>query len=69
MPTTFESDLPYPLRFMIDCKIVGMSWIRLNPGKYTIRKFDGELANKVSRCQIEIDVENFVDIICLPCEG
>lgn len=34
---TYESNLPYALRFMIDNEIVGMSWIRVNAGKYTVR--------------------------------
>lgn len=34
---TFESNMPYPLRFMIDTDIVGMSWLNIKAGKYTIR--------------------------------
>ena len=61
---TYESNLPYALRFMIDNEIVGMSWIRVDPTKYRVRT-----TNRQSNCQIEIDVENFNDAICLPCEG
>ncbi|CDW90396.1 dna polymerase delta catalytic subunit-like [Stylonychia lemnae] len=62
---TFESNLPYALRFMIDNEIVGMSWIRVDEGKYKIRSQNFKITN----AQIEIDVENFNDIQCLPCEG
>lgn len=34
---TYESNLPYALRFMIDNGIVGMSWIKIKAGKYRIR--------------------------------
>lgn len=62
---TYESNLPYALRFMIDNEIVGMSWIRVDAGKYRIRA----PSMKQSNCQIEIDVEDFNDVACLPCEG
>jgi DNA polymerase delta subunit 1 len=34
---TYESNLPYALRFMIDNEIVGMSWIRVKAGCYRVR--------------------------------
>ena len=34
---TYESNLPYALRFMIDNEIGGMSWIKVPAGKYTVR--------------------------------
>jgi DNA polymerase delta subunit 1 len=34
---TYESNLPYALRFMIDNQVVGMSWIKIPAGKYRIR--------------------------------
>lgn len=33
---TFESNIPYALRFMIEYDIVGMGWIELN--NYSIRE-------------------------------
>lgn len=65
MSVTYESNLPYALRFMIDNEIVGMSWIRVNAGQYVIRPY----SLKKSNAQIEIDIENFNDVECLPCEG
>ncbi|KAI3618406.1 hypothetical protein CBS9595_002769 [Malassezia furfur] len=41
----------YTLRFMIDHEIVGMNWIELKPGHYTVRSANAS----ISRCQIEVD--------------
>ncbi|KAH7905236.1 ribonuclease H-like domain-containing protein [Hygrophoropsis aurantiaca] len=51
---TFESNVPYPLRFMADTKMAGMSWVEIPATKYTIRKEDDN--TKISTCQIELDV-------------
>ncbi|EIN06111.1 delta DNA polymerase [Punctularia strigosozonata HHB-11173 SS5] len=48
--TTFESNLAYVLRFMIDTKVVGMNWIEVPAGKYNLVK------DKKSQCQIELSV-------------
>lgn len=34
---TFESNLAYLLRFMIDCKVTGANWIELPAGTYQMR--------------------------------
>ncbi|KAM0756294.1 hypothetical protein T439DRAFT_308756 [Meredithblackwellia eburnea MCA 4105] len=52
--TTYESNIAYTLRFMIDHHIVGMNWIELPAGKYTIRT----ATQKVSKCQIEIECDH-----------
>ena len=62
---TYESNLPYALRYMIDNEIVGMSWIKVEAGNYKIRPRN----LRVSNAQIEIDVENYNNAHCLPCEG
>ncbi|KAJ7880316.1 DNA polymerase family B-domain-containing protein [Mycena olivaceomarginata] len=51
--TTFESNIAYTLRFMIDTKVVGMNWIEVPPKKYTIITAGKE---KKSNCQLEISV-------------
>jgi DNA polymerase delta subunit 1 len=63
--TTYESNLPYALRFMIDNEIVGMSWVKVKAGKYRERP----RSEKHCSTQIELDVEDFNDLECLPCEG
>ena len=35
---TFESNMPYALRFMIDKGIVGMGWIKIPAGLFKIRE-------------------------------
>ncbi|KAI0295971.1 hypothetical protein BC826DRAFT_1006478 [Russula brevipes] len=50
--TTFESNIPFILRFMIDTGVVGMNWIEVPPGKYSLLK--GK--DKKSQCQIELSV-------------
>ncbi|CAG8460463.1 9538_t:CDS:10 [Cetraspora pellucida] len=47
---TFESNIKYVLRFMIDCKVTGANWIELPPKTY---RFCAEF-EKYSRCQLEI---------------
>ena len=32
--TTYESNLPYALRFMIDCEIGGMTWIKVEKNNW-----------------------------------
>ena len=42
-----------------------MSWVRINAGRWNIRN----PSQKASHCQIEFDVNNYNDVIGLPCEG
>lgn len=44
--TTYESNVPFPLRFMIDNDIGGMTWIRVEKGKWKIRREN----KKETRC-------------------
>ncbi|TPX57005.1 DNA-directed DNA polymerase [Powellomyces hirtus] len=60
---TYESNIPYPLRFMIDTKIQGASWVELPPSSYQIRT-----DNAISSSQIEIDV-HYSDIRAHQPEG
>ena len=47
---TFESNIPFPLRYMIDSKIQGGSWIEIPPKSYDLR------TENATTCQIELDV-------------
>ncbi|KAJ8455480.1 hypothetical protein ONZ45_g18936 [Pleurotus djamor] len=49
---TFESNLQFVLRFMIDMKVVGMNWIEVPAGGYHLRT--GK--EKQSHCQIELEL-------------
>ncbi|XP_027913140.1 DNA polymerase delta catalytic subunit-like isoform X1 [Vigna unguiculata] len=46
---TYESSVPFSLRFMIDCKIVGGNWIEIPVGKYK------KIVESMSYCQLEFD--------------
>ncbi|KAI8336982.1 DNA polymerase family B-domain-containing protein [Chlamydoabsidia padenii] len=46
--TTYESNLAYLLRFMIDCKVTGCNWIELPAGSYTLSETHS------SEAQIEV---------------
>ncbi|CAO3647176.1 unnamed protein product [Cunninghamella blakesleeana] len=60
--TTYESNLAYLLRFMIDCKVTGSNWIELPPGTYTIT------SNPTSNVQLEVST-TYDKIISHPPEG
>ncbi|KAF8726461.1 hypothetical protein AX14_007849 [Amanita brunnescens Koide BX004] len=62
MPT-FESNVAYPLRFMIDTKLVGMNWVEVPAGKYKIVK-----QNNKSHCQLEI-IMSYDAFVSHPPEG
>ena len=55
---TYESHISFVLRFMIDNDIVGMGWVSLKPWKFTVRS----KKEKISTCQLEIDVPNYHDL-------
>lgn len=46
---TYESNVLFALRFMIDCNIVGGNWIEVPTGKYK------ETTKRLSYCQFEFD--------------
>ncbi|GAA5952659.1 hypothetical protein JCM10213_005216 [Rhodosporidiobolus nylandii] len=50
---TFESNIAYTLRFMIDHHIVGMNWLELKAGTYTLKN-----VGKISNCQYEVECEH-----------
>ena len=59
--STYESNLAFILRFMIDRGIVGCGWICIKAGKY-------EPLYLESRCQIEV-IALASDVNCLPVDG
>ncbi|KAK5118956.1 DNA-directed DNA polymerase delta [Meristemomyces frigidus] len=60
---TFDS-IQYVLRFMIDTKIAGMSWVSVEPGKYQVIP----QREQHSHCQIEAYC-HYKDIIAHPIDG
>lgn len=61
---TYESNVPFVLRFMIDNNIQGADWIEFPAKTFSVV----DEAKKVSRCTLEVDI--FYDnLIVHPCEG
>lgn len=50
---TYESNMPYALRFMIDLGIVGAGWIKIPQFMYTLRPVN----KHISRCTMEFDAD------------
>ncbi|KAF4617118.1 hypothetical protein D9613_005965 [Agrocybe pediades] len=57
---TFEADVPYFMRFMVDNQVNAMTWLRIEPGNYEIIPAE----EKVSHCQVEIKVNQEALLIC-----
>ncbi|XP_065070198.1 DNA polymerase delta catalytic subunit-like [Rhopilema esculentum] len=57
---TFESNIDFEVRFMVDSNIVGCNWIELPPKSYRIREASKSTSRggltPTSHCQIEVDV-------------
>lgn len=49
---TYESNVPYVLRFMIDNEISGSDWVECPAGSYSIRP----PSKKLSHCSLEVDI-------------
>ena len=56
---TYESNMPYVLRFMIDKDLAGCGWITLPKGKFTINE---NVNRYVSRSQVEVRID-YSDIV------
>ncbi|DBA02210.1 TPA: hypothetical protein N0F65_007620 [Lagenidium giganteum] len=61
---TYESNVPFILRFMIDQNISGCNWVEAPQGSYSIRG----PANKRSLCQLEIDIV-YTSLVSHPTAG
>ncbi|KAJ4960448.1 hypothetical protein NE237_020358 [Protea cynaroides] len=59
---TYESNVLFALRFMIDCNIVGGNWIEVPVGKYV------KTGKNLSYCQLEFDCL-YSDVISHDAEG
>ncbi|XP_033123470.1 DNA polymerase delta catalytic subunit-like [Anneissia japonica] len=49
---SYESNIDFEIRFMVDTEVVGCNWIELPAGQYFVRKKD----DAQSLCQVEVDV-------------
>uniref|UniRef100_A0A667Y482 DNA polymerase n=1 Tax=Myripristis murdjan TaxID=586833 RepID=A0A667Y482_9TELE len=60
---SYEANIDFEIRFMVDTDVVGCCWIELPKGKYRVRE-----ERSVSLCQYEVDV-GWTDLISHPAEG
>ena len=51
--TTYESNVLYPLRFMVDKGVVGGNWVALPAGTYRLGPPGGRGAPAATHCQVE----------------
>lgn len=61
---SFESNIDFEIRFMVDTKVVGCNWVEVPAGAYKVRSG----AACASRAQIEIDVK-WTDLVSHEPEG
>ncbi|XP_077358619.1 DNA polymerase delta catalytic subunit isoform X1 [Festucalex cinctus] len=71
---SFEANIDFEIRFMVDCDVVGCCWIELPNGQYRVREeksvadTDSKHPGRESLCQYEVDVA-WTDLISHPAEG
>ncbi|KAJ3583701.1 hypothetical protein NHX12_015815 [Muraenolepis orangiensis] len=71
---TYEANIDFEIRFMVDCNVVGCCWMELPKGKYRVRQekapgdMNGGNPSMVSLCQYEVDV-GWMDLVSHPAEG
>ncbi|KAL0993510.1 hypothetical protein UPYG_G00108950 [Umbra pygmaea] len=72
--SSYEANIDFEIRFMVDSGVVGCCWIELPKGKYRVREersteeTDHCYPGKVSLCQYELDV-GWTQLISHPAEG
>ena len=65
---TYESNVPFVLRFMIDNNIQGSDWIEIPAGKYSVRGPSAQKPfEKTSHCTLEVDFF-FNELVAHPCD-
>lgn len=73
---TYEANLPYILRFLLDCNIVSGSWLKIPAGQYTLvsqsnyytKQSNRSAWERTSNCSIEV-VAEYDTVVSLPLEG
>lgn len=65
---SYESNIDFEIRFMVDTGVVGCNWIEIPAGKYKVRDKENSGSKLMSRCQIELDV-GWEDIVSHSPEG
>lgn len=71
---SYEANIDFEIRFMVDSGVVGCCWIEVPKGKYRLREeksmgnVESQSTGTVSLCQYEVDVA-WTDLISHPPEG
>ncbi|XP_069461450.1 DNA polymerase delta catalytic subunit isoform X2 [Ambystoma mexicanum] len=71
---SYEANIDFEIRFMVDSDVVGCNWIELPAGKYRLREevsygdSSRDSPGKVSLSQLEVDI-SWTDFISHPAEG
>uniref|UniRef100_V9KAT7 DNA polymerase n=1 Tax=Callorhinchus milii TaxID=7868 RepID=V9KAT7_CALMI len=71
---SYEANIEFEIRFMVDSGVVGCNWIEIPAGKYHLREEQLVASNtkdnsrKVSLAQLEVDV-SWTEMISHPAEG
>ncbi|CAL1535781.1 unnamed protein product [Lymnaea stagnalis] len=69
---TYESNIEFEIRFMVDANVVGCNWIELPAGCYSIRQASSSSSasemHTASRCQLEVDIA-WTKFISHPTDG
>jgi DNA polymerase elongation subunit (family B) len=55
LPNMYENGIPFPLRFMIDHHLSGMSWMSLSSEKYHVLSLNAK--DSISNCQKEVIID------------
>uniref|UniRef100_A0AAZ3QU71 DNA polymerase n=1 Tax=Oncorhynchus tshawytscha TaxID=74940 RepID=A0AAZ3QU71_ONCTS len=66
--SSYEANIDFEIRFMVDSDVVGCCWIELPKGKYRVREERMLGKTDVSLCQYEVDV-GWTQLISHPAEG
>ena len=63
---TYESNVLFVLRFMVDCDVVGGNWVELPAGTYV--HYGANHPRKISHCQLESHI-HYSKLISHKAEG
>eukprot|EP00057_Strongylocentrotus_purpuratus_P014932 XP_011669406.1 PREDICTED: DNA polymerase delta catalytic subunit [Strongylocentrotus purpuratus] len=57
---TYESNIDFEIRFMVDADVVGCNWIEVPAGTYRVRSSSGHAPTSVSQIEIDVAWDRFV---------
>ncbi|XP_030845110.1 DNA polymerase delta catalytic subunit isoform X1 [Strongylocentrotus purpuratus] len=57
---TYESNIDFEIRFMVDADVVGCNWIEVPAGTYRVRSSSGHAPTSVSQIEIDVAWDRFI---------